>query len=178
MNYLNYCFIFICMSLFISCDKGNNVDVPDPEPWYMGYFEGTINGIPVSIKNTGDTDRPIKPYTYIIHPDGIEEYGWAVPVNDLWLDIMLTPLTEGQHTITNGDIANGIEYSHIIKDMNKETEKIYYPDKESFNITIKSKKFKPNSAFPYLEGTMSGIFCNINDPNDQITLKDVKFGIH
>ena len=52
MRYLIYFSLFLLQLAFISCEKEEIIeDTPKETPYYLGYFEGAVNGQDISIRN-------------------------------------------------------------------------------------------------------------------------------
>ena len=60
MRYLVYFSLFLLQLAFISCEKEEIIeDTPKETPYYLGYFEGTVNGQDISIRNKSASWRYI-----------------------------------------------------------------------------------------------------------------------
>ena len=60
MRYLIYFSLFLLQLAFISCEKEEIIeDTPKETPYYLGYFEGAVNGQDISIRNKSASWRYI-----------------------------------------------------------------------------------------------------------------------
>lgn len=56
----NYFSLFLLQLAFISCEKEEIIeDTPKETPYYLGYFEGAVNGQDISIRNKSASWRYI-----------------------------------------------------------------------------------------------------------------------
>lgn len=180
---MKYLIHFILLSLIftlVSCNNEKEVSQnPDEMPWYMGYLKGVIDNQLIFVENTTD-DRYIPNGMYIQKPTGQKIYDWSFPINNYTLTIVLTPLETGDHKISRGSQDDINEWCCLTKiiDKKNDTKQTYYPSKVPFNIYIDHISFKKNSFFPYIKGTMEGVFYNIDNPQDSVVIKNMEFGIH
>lgn len=177
--------LFLFSSMLVSCDKEPS-DIVEEYPWYLGYFKGAVNDTTVSIENTSEK-HIIKSGVYINSSSGQEHYNWVTPINDnCYLTLYIVPLKEMIQHISNGYFVEDDEsawtsiakITKIVNTNNASSDIVYYPSKQPVTVTIENVHFGKGSGMPYVKGKIDGIFYNINNPTDSITISNALFGIH
>ena len=168
MRYLIYFSLFLLQLAFISCEKEEIIeDTPKETPYYLGYFEGAVNGQDISIRNKSASWRYIDAGFY---SDRKHSSRYAMKV-------VLLPLQEGEYNIEKG-IRTQEEITSYIRITDSLNKVEYCPLKKPFKVYVDSVRYHESSMMPYIEGKMEGTLYNRYDVNDSIVVKDAIFGIH
>ena len=165
MRYLIYFSLFLLQLAFISCEKEEIIeDTPKETPYYLGYFEGAVNGQDISIRNKSASWRYIDAGFY----SEVRRGEWEVLRCSHWT----IPLDREHSSRTQEEITS---YIRITDSLNKVE---YCPLKKPFKVYVDSVRYHESSMMPYIEGKMEGTLYNRYDVNDSIVVKDAIFGIH
>ena len=157
MRYLIYFSLFLLQLAFISCEKEEIIeDTPKETPYYLGYFEGAVNGQDISIRNKSASWRYIDAGFYSEVRRGLQE---------------------GEYNIEKG-IRTQEEITSYIRITDSLNKVEYCPLKKPFKVYVDSVRYHESSMMPYIEGKMEGTLYNRYDVNDSIVVKDAIFGIH
>ena len=187
MRYLIYFSLFLLQLAFISCEKEEIIeDTPKETPYYLGYFEGAVNGQDTSIRNKSASWRYIDAGFYSEVRRGEWEVlrcsHWTIPLDRehssrYAMKVVLLPLQEGEYNIEKG-IRTKEEITSYIRITDSLNKVEYCPLKKPFKVYVDSVRYHESSMMPYIEGKMEGTLYNRYDVNDSIVVKDAIFGIH
>lgn len=165
-----------------SCGKEEETSIPQDNSWYEGYFEGTISGKEISVKNVGHGEWPVRSVGKSFRdsneePDSIKGLTTEIKYSENEvLSINLYHLKEGTRDIINSTrvdwIYDGIQIQRDMHSPNYDTRYILYiPKKEKpFRVKVTNATYVDNTH-PIVEAELDGVLYRPDNPKDSIIVK-------
>lgn len=171
-------YIFFGTLLFTSCsDEEEIYDPREHSGW--GYFEGTVNGKKVSVKN--DVHNSFLSYTPQREewdPNVVKGIAIGIALNEAeHIGISFYRLTEGMRFVTSAvdtDYnSDGIHFWHTIKPEDSYSYDIVYISKKDkpFKIEITNLTYYDTSNFVRVSARLDGVLYRTTNPQDSIVIR-------